>query len=95
VKTPPTIAEVVVTKWYHGRLFSATMIWMGDRSYENCAPPRVHTQRPASWPLSCTRKSRQNPGASPCPALRIVRVFPAVKGGANAAEACNKWSGYR
>lgn len=37
VNTPPTMAEVVVTKWYHGRVCSATMIWMGDRSYENCA----------------------------------------------------------
>ena len=59
VNTPPTMAEVVVTKWYHGRVCSATMIWMGDRSYENCARAvaapvneRIHGQSSvgqASW----------------------------------------------
>jgi len=45
VNTPPTTAHVVVTKWYHARRFSATMICTGDSAYENCAArARRHCQ---------------------------------------------------
>eukprot|EP00955_Chlamydomonas_euryale_P103243 365475-Chlamydomonas_euryale.AAC.3 len=36
VKTPPTIALVVVSRWYSGRRVSCTRICRGAKSYENC-----------------------------------------------------------
>jgi hypothetical protein len=51
VNTPPTTAHVVVTKWYHARRFSATMICTGDSAYENCAARARHRQA-LWWSLS-------------------------------------------